>query len=171
VTKRRPMGPLVSIFSRRERKTTPRLSSSSTTCRKCLVLLATRSKAATSTTENLFCRASARARPVPDAVLCVPKSQRPDFLLHPKSAFALLVHAGRKAGHQCAGRWQIRRKIALATGFQSFPYIVYYGHYTVLYAKCHVFCAMTVYCYNRGMAGRPACCSMRCMRAPVDTRD
>ena len=50
-------------------KTTPKLSNSSMTCRKCLTLLATRSNAATSTTENFFRRASAMSASSPDASL------------------------------------------------------------------------------------------------------
>jgi hypothetical protein len=65
VTKRRPIASPVATPSRRLTNSIPRLSSSSTTCRKFLVLLAIRSKAATSTTENFFLRASAMSRSSP----------------------------------------------------------------------------------------------------------
>ncbi len=74
VKKSRPIGPLVSTFSRREMKTTPRLSNSSMTCKKCLTLLATRSNAATSTTENFFRRASAMSASNPGRLALLPET-------------------------------------------------------------------------------------------------
>ena len=59
VRKSLPIIPLVSTCSRLEIKTTPKLSNSSMTCKKCLTLLATRSNAATKITENFLLRASA----------------------------------------------------------------------------------------------------------------
>ena len=79
VKKSRPIGPLVSMFSRREMKTIPKLSNSSITCRKCLTLLATRSNAATSTTENFFCRASTMSASSPGRLALRPDTPQSEY--------------------------------------------------------------------------------------------
>ena len=79
VTKRRPIGPPVATPSLRLTNSIPRLSSSSTICKKLLVLLAMRSKAATSTTENFFRRASAMRASRPGRRAFFPQTPRSSY--------------------------------------------------------------------------------------------
>ena len=172
--------PLVSTCSRREMKTTPRLSSSSITCKKCLTLRATRSNPVSQHCRELL-PAGIRHERIQSRTPCLAPRDAAvviflydfDAALHSKLAQIVKLRldalvGGANPDVDCGSQWVPPKKWAGKASILS--HWTYYKSRGDKSQLCSVHGRQECYNCDNGLED-DAGCGVRCVRAQVDTRE